>query len=60
MDITHTSPSFSCSELAQLLSGSGTTITTYDGDISSGNLRLLVSPLNSVTNYSISCIGLRV
>ena len=47
-------------EYAQLLSGSGTTITTYDGDISSGNLRLLVSPLNSVTNYSISCIGLRV
>lgn len=56
----HSGSTVFMTEYAQLLSGSGTTITTYDGDISSGNLRLLVSPLNAVTNYSISCIGLRV
>lgn len=56
----HDGSSVFMTEYAQILSGSGTTITTYDGDITSGNIRLLVSPLNSVTNYRISCTGLRV
>ena len=58
--LMHNGSTVFMTEYAQLLSGSGTTITTYDGDISTGNLRLLVSPLNSVTTYSISCTGLRI
>lgn len=56
----HDGTSVYMTEYAQILSGSGVTITTYEGDINSGNIRLLVSPLNSVTNYHISCTGLRV
>jgi len=56
--LMHNGSTVFMTEYAQLLSGSGTTITTYDGEISTGNLRLLVSPLNSVTTYSISCTGL--
>ena len=58
--LMHNGSTVFMTEYAQLLSGSGTTITTYDGEISTGNLRLLVSPLNSVTTYSISCTGLRI
>ena len=58
--LMHNGSTVFMTEYAQLLSGSGTTITTYDGEISTGNLKLLVSPLNSVTTYSISCTGLRI
>lgn len=47
-------------EYAQILAGSGLTLSTFDADINSGNVRLLVSPTNAVTTYKLSCTAMRV
>lgn len=47
-------------EYGQILAGSGATLSTFDADISGGNMRLLVTPTNSTTTYKFSCSALRV
>ena len=47
-------------EYAQLLAGSGSTLSTYNADINSGNIRLLVSPTNSSTTYKLQCTAMKV
>ena len=47
-------------EYAQILAGSGLTLSTFDADINSGNVRLLVSPTNAVTTYNLSCTAMRI
>ena len=36
-----------------------TVLSTFSGDISGGNIRFLVTPSNSVTNYKIACTAIR-
>ena len=38
---------------------SGLNLSTFDADVSGGNLRLLVTPLNAVTIYKATCTGIR-
>lgn len=38
---------------------SGLNLSTFDADVSGGNLRLLVTPLNAVTVYKATCTGIR-
>lgn len=38
----------------------GALLTTVDADISAGNIRLLVSPVNAVTTYKVIRIGINV
>jgi hypothetical protein len=38
---------------------SGLNLSTFDADVSGGNLRLLVTPLNAVTTYKATCTGIR-
>ena len=38
----------------------GSIISTFDADISSGNIRFLVTPTNAVTTYKISCSAIRI
>jgi hypothetical protein len=47
-------------EYAQILAGSGLTLSTFGADINSGNIRLLVSPTNAVTSYNLSCTAMRI
>jgi hypothetical protein len=34
-------------------------LTTFNGDINSGNIRLLVSPTNAISSYKIACMAIR-
>ena len=34
--------------------------STFDGDISGGNMRFLVTPTNAVTTYKIACSAMRI
>ena len=34
--------------------------STFNGDISGGNMRFLVSPTNAVTTYKIACTAIRI
>lgn len=34
-------------------------LSTFDGDVNGGNMRLLVTPVNAVTKYQISCNAIR-
>ena len=38
----------------------GSILSTFDADISGGNIRLLVSPTNAVTTYKIACSAIRI
>jgi len=38
----------------------GSIISTFDADISGGNLRFLVTPTNAVTTYKIACTAIRI
>ena len=38
---------------------SGANLSTFDADVSGGNLRILVTPVNSVTTYKATCTGMR-
>jgi hypothetical protein len=38
----------------------GSILSTFDGDINSGNMRLLVTPTNAITTYKISCNVMRI
>jgi len=38
----------------------GSILSTFDADISGGNVRLLVTPTNAVTTYKIACTGIRI
>ena len=57
--LTHDGSTVYMTEYAQILSGSGNTLTGFDSDIDSGNIRLLVTPNNSVTQYVFSCTAIR-
>ena len=58
--LLHDGSSVYMTEYAQILAGSGLTLSTFDADINSGNVRLLVSPTNAVTTYKLSCTAMRV
>ena len=58
--LLHDGSSVYMTEYAQILAGSGLTLSTFDADINSGNVRLLVSPTNAVTTYRLSCTAMRV
>jgi len=34
-------------------------LTTFNGDINSGNIRLLVTPTNAISSYKIACMAIR-
>jgi hypothetical protein len=34
-------------------------MTTFNGDINSGNIRLLVTPTNAISSYKIACMAIR-
>jgi hypothetical protein len=34
-------------------------LTTFNGDINSGNIRLLVTPTNAISTYKIACMAIR-
>jgi len=38
---------------------SGLNLSTFDADVSGGNLRLLVTPSNAITVYKATCTGIR-
>ena len=38
----------------------GSILSTFDADISGGNIRLLASPTNAVTTYKIACSAIRI
>ena len=57
--LNHDGSTVYMTEYAQILSGSGNTLSTFDSDINSGNIRLLVSPNNAVTQYIFSCTAIR-
>jgi hypothetical protein len=57
--LNHDGSAVYMTEYAQILSGSGNTLSTFDSDINSGNIRLLVSPNNAVTQYIFSCTAIR-
>jgi hypothetical protein len=38
---------------------SGVNLSAFNADVSGGNLRLLVTPVNSVTTYKATCTGMR-
>ena len=38
----------------------GSILSTFDADISGGNVRLLVTPTNAITTYKIACTGIRI
>ena len=38
----------------------GSIISTFDADISGGNIRFLVTPTNAVTTYKIACSATRI
>ena len=38
----------------------GSTISTFDADISGGNIRFLVTPTNAVTTYKVACSAMRI
>jgi hypothetical protein len=58
--LLHDGSSVYMTEYAQILAGSGLTLSTFDSDINSGNVRLLVSPTNAVTTYNLSCTAMRI
>jgi hypothetical protein len=58
--LLHDGSSVYMTEYAQILAGSGLTLSTFDADINSGNVRLLVSPTNAVTTYNLSCTAMRI
>jgi hypothetical protein len=48
-------------EYAQVLTGGlGQTLSTFEADINSGNIRLLVTPTYAVTDYKLSCTAIKV
>ena len=57
--LNHDGSTVYMTEYAQILSGSGNTLSSFDSDINSGNIRLLVTPNNSVTQYIFSCTAIR-
>jgi hypothetical protein len=57
--LNHDGSTVFMTEYAQILSGSGNTLSSFDSDINSGNIRLLVTPNNSVTQYIFSCTAIR-
>jgi len=38
----------------------GSIISTFDADISGGNIRFLVTPTNAVTTYKVACSAMRI
>jgi hypothetical protein len=47
-------------QYAQLLSGNDLVLTTYDADLNSGNMRLLVSPTYTNTTFKIYGTAVRL
>jgi hypothetical protein len=55
--LTHDGTDVFMTEYAAVYSNS--ILTTFNGDINSGNIRLLVTPINAVSTYKIACMAIR-
>lgn len=55
--LTHDGTDVFMTEYAAVYSSS--ILTTFNGDINSGNIRLLVTPVNAVSTYKIACMAIR-
>ncbi len=55
--MTHDGTDVFMTEYAAVYSNS--VLTTFNGDINSGNIRLLVTPVNAVSSYKIACMAIR-
>lgn len=55
--MTHDGTDVYMTEYAAVLTSS--VLTTFNGDINSGNIRLLVTPTNAVSVYKIACMAIR-
>jgi hypothetical protein len=59
--VVHNGTDVWMTEYAQILTGGlGQTLSTFEADINSGNVRLLVTPLYAVTDYKLSCTAIKV
>jgi hypothetical protein len=59
--VVHNGTDVWMTEYAQVLTGGlGQTLSTFEADINSGNIRLLVTPTYAVTDYKLSCTAIKV
>jgi hypothetical protein len=59
--VVHNGTDVWMTEYAQILTGGlGQTLSTFEADINSGNVRLLVTPTYAVTDYKLSCTAIKV
>jgi hypothetical protein len=59
--VVHNGTNVWMTEYAQVLTGGlGQTLSTFEADINSGNIRLLVTPTHAVTDYKLSCTAIKV
>ena len=59
--IVHDGSNVWMTEYAQVLTGGlGQTLSTFEADINSGNIRLLATPTYAVTDYKLSCTAIKV
>jgi hypothetical protein len=59
--VVHNGTDIWMTEYAQVLTGGlGQTLSTFEADINSGNIRLLVTPTYAVTDYKLSCTAIKV
>ncbi len=55
--MTHDGTDVFMTEYAAVYSNS--VLTTFNGDINSGNIRLLVTPVNAISTFKIACMAIR-
>ena len=55
--MTHDGTDVHMTEYAAVYTSS--VLTTFNGDINSGNIRLLVTPTNAISTYKIACMAIR-
>ena len=59
--VVHDGSNVWMTEYAQVLTGGlGQTLSTFEADINSGNIRLLATPTYAVTDYKLSCTAIKV